>query len=80
MARTITDSTASAVRAELARRRLSGRDLAKARDWSERTVRRRLAGEVPFTVDELTEVARYLEVSPADLLPRNAPDDEVVPA
>lgn len=76
MARGTTNSTASKVRAELARRRKSGRDLSKALDWSERTARRRLSGELPFTVDELAAVARYLELPTADLLP----DDEQVSA
>lgn len=62
-------SVASNVRAEMARRKASGRDLAIALGWSERTVRRRLAGDSPFTVDELTAVARYLRVPAADLLP-----------
>lgn len=66
-------SVASNVRALLARRRESGRDLATALGWSERTFRRRLAGETPFTVDELTALSRHLGVSPADLLPPTSP-------
>lgn len=62
-------SVADNVRAELSRRRVSGRDLAIALDWSERTLRRRLAGVIPFTVDELTAVAKHLGVPTADLLP-----------
>lgn len=69
MARATTDSTADRVRAELARRRVSGRDLAVALGWSERTTRRRLAGHVAFTVDELTAVAQHLGLPPAELLP-----------
>lgn len=63
------NSVASTVRAELARRRISGRDLATALGWSERTLRRRLAGAVPFTVDELTAVAGHLGIPAAELLP-----------
>lgn len=62
-------SVASNVRAELARRKVKGRELAAALGWSERTTRRRLAGELPFTVDELTEVAKHLKMPTADLLP-----------
>lgn len=62
-------SVASNVRALLARRRQSGRELALALGWSERTTRRRLAGDTPFTVDELTALAKHFEVQPADLLP-----------
>jgi hypothetical protein len=55
---------------------MSGRDLALALDWSERTTRRRLSGHVPFTVDELTAVARHLGVAPAELLPASEADPE----
>lgn len=61
--------TADTVRAELARRQIPGRAMSTALGWSERTLRRRLAGEVEFTVSELTQVARFLDMSPADLLP-----------
>jgi transcriptional regulator with XRE-family HTH domain len=56
------ERTAGAVRAELARRRISGRDLARGLDWSVGKTWRRLSGEYPFDIDELDAVARYLEV------------------
>jgi hypothetical protein len=62
-------SVASIVRAELARRRISARDLVPLRPWSERTLRRRLADQIPFTVDELTDIARHLGVPPSTFLP-----------
>lgn len=63
------NTVASIVRAELARRRISGREIAGVLKWSERTARRRLGGSTPFTVDELAAVARHLEVPISDLLP-----------
>lgn len=67
MAQATTDDTASIVRAELARRRMTGRDLAKLLDWSERTTRRRLAGDTAFRVDELAVISRQLAI-PIDVL------------
>lgn len=73
MDRTPGERTAGAVRAELARRQLSGRDLAKALGWSFTTTSRRLNGSYPFDIDELVAVADYLGLSPADLLPEGEP-------
>lgn len=69
VAQTTKTGTPDAVRAELARRRVSGRELATRLGWSERTLRRRLAGQTPFTVDELTSVASFLDVPVLELLP-----------
>jgi transcriptional regulator with XRE-family HTH domain len=69
VARTAINSTAGSVRAELARRGITGRELAAALGRSERTVRRRLSGDLPFTVDELTAVAGFLDIPVGSLLP-----------
>lgn len=69
MAQTTTDDTASLVRAELARQRKSGRELAKALGWSERTTRRRLAGETAFRITELPAISRELGIPLTDLIP-----------
>jgi transcriptional regulator with XRE-family HTH domain len=61
------------VRAELARRRISGREIAGVLNWSERTARRRLGGSTPFTAEELASVARHLNMPIADLLPPASP-------
>lgn len=57
------------VRAELARRRISGRELARGLDWSAPTTWRRLSGALPFDIDELAAVARFLDVPLSELLP-----------
>lgn len=48
------------VRAELARRRLSGSALAVLLGQSQKWVSRRLSGEVAFDVDDLERIARAL--------------------
>lgn len=50
------------VKAELARQNLSGRALAKMIDTSPIYVSRRLSGEVPISVADLTRVAGVLQV------------------
>jgi transcriptional regulator with XRE-family HTH domain len=59
------------VRAELARRKISGREMARALDWSAPTTWRRLSGSLPFDIDELAAVARFLDVPLSDLLPQD---------
>ena len=56
------DRTASAVRAELARRKISGRHLAEGLGWSVSATWRRLNGTTPFRVDQLDAVAAHLGV------------------
>lgn len=73
MAQTTTSGTADTVRGELARRRIRGRDLARELGWPERTFRRRLSGETPFTVDELVAIARFLDMSVASLIAGDSP-------
>ena len=58
---------------ELARRRISGRELARALGWSAPTTWRRLSGVLPFDIDELAAVARFLEMPLGDLLPDEGP-------
>ena len=66
---TAAEHTAGAVRAELARRRISGRQLARDLGWKHSTVSRRLNGESRWQVDELVAVASYLDIPVTDLLP-----------
>ena len=61
--------TAAAVRAELARRRISGRTIGAVVGWSLGTTSRRLNGDSPITVDELVRIAEYMGIPAADLLP-----------
>lgn len=62
------ERTASAVRAEMARRKISGRALADGLGWSVASTWRRLNGTTAFRVDELASVADYLDVDMSDLI------------
>lgn len=73
MTQTAGKRTAATVRAELARRRISGRQLATDLGWGVPTMARRLNGTVAFSVDELAAVAHHLGLPVTALL---ADDDE----
>lgn len=51
---------AAEVRAQLARRRVSGRQAAFALGWKQPYIARRLSGEIPFDVNDLTALADLL--------------------
>lgn len=69
MAQTPAQLTAETVRVELARRRISGRNMARTLGWSYTTTARRLSGEYAFDIDELAAVAGFLGIPVAALLP-----------
>ena len=69
---TTTERTAAAVRAELARRKINGAELALALGWNRTTTWRRLAGKYPFDIEQLAAVADFLGVPLTDLLPERA--------
>jgi transcriptional regulator with XRE-family HTH domain len=62
MERTTTERTAAIVRAEAARHKLSTRELGKLLNRSRTTVWRRLNGEYPFDVEELSAIADRLGI------------------
>lgn len=66
-------TVAGSVRAEMARRKTTQRQVADAIGTSQAAVSRRLSGLVPFDVDELAAVADLFEMDPRDLLPATAP-------
>ncbi len=53
---------AAEVRAELARKQLSGVRAARALGWTQNYISRRLSGTVPFDVADLLAIAELLEV------------------
>ncbi|MGX5770789.1 helix-turn-helix domain-containing protein [Microbacterium trichothecenolyticum] len=61
-------SVADAVRAEMARQRITQAELAKALHLSQPAVARRLSGEVPFDLAELDATARVLKVRASRLV------------
>ena len=62
--KTPSERVAAEVRAELARAQIKIKDLAPKLDMSVSTLQRRLSGESPFDVDELTQIAQIANVSP----------------
>lgn len=69
MERTPTARTAEAVRVELARHRVKGSDMAKVLSLSRTTMWRRLNGEYPFNIAELSAIADRLGVPVSTFLP-----------
>jgi transcriptional regulator with XRE-family HTH domain len=59
---TFQDDVAAEVRAELARKKISGIRAAKALGWSQYYVSVRLRGEVAFSLADLEKMAEYLEI------------------
>jgi transcriptional regulator with XRE-family HTH domain len=66
---TLADMVAAEVRAHLARRQLTGTAFANAIGRSEMYVSRRLRGEIPFDLADIEQVATFLGITVADLLP-----------
>ncbi len=62
METTYGQQVAAEVRAEMARQRRTGADLARHLNRSQQTVSRRLNGESPWDVDDLAAVAAWLGV------------------
>lgn len=75
MEQTPADVTAGAVRAEMARHRVSLREIAADTGIPKTTLARRLNGEVPFGINELVAIADRLGVPLTVLLPLNSTRD-----
>ena len=69
MEQTPAETTAGAVRAELARKRITGRQMARDLGWSVTPTHYRITGKYPFTIDQLVAIADYLQVPLVSLLP-----------
>lgn len=67
-----TQTTAANIRAELARQRISGRELARRLGENYMWVQRRTSGDSPITTVDLMRIAEALHVSPLDLLGHDA--------
>lgn len=65
---TYTQRVADTVRAEMARRRVGHQRLAVALGVSRGSVHRRLSGQLPFDVAELSVIADLLGIPVADLI------------
>ena len=71
---------AAEVRAVLARKRSSQRQLAKALGLTQPVIWRRLQGDMQFRVDELQAVAEFVEVPVSTLFPGDAATPAIVSA
>lgn len=67
---TLSDYVAGEIRATMARRRMSGRQLATLLGASQTWVSSRLSGATPIDLNDLARIAELLGVYPTDLLPR----------
>jgi len=65
---TLADSVAAEVRAQLARRQLTGTALAAAIGKSEMYVSRRLRGQVAFDLADIEQAAQFLGIPVVDLM------------
>lgn len=64
---------AAEVRAEMARQRKTGMDLAELLGCSQSSAARRMSGETPLSLNEVYAVARWLGVSVSALVPSEPP-------
>lgn len=60
---------AGEVRAQLARHRRTGADVARQLGWTYPYISRRLTGHVPFDVNDLAAIAAALDIQVTDLFP-----------
>lgn len=65
---TLADHVAANIRAELAVRRLTSKDLAHVLHIGQRAASRRLSGDLDFSLNETDAVARWLGVSRVELM------------
>lgn len=68
---------AAEVRAELARRQLSGIKTAKRLGWTQNYIATRLRGDVPFSIADLTAVADLLGVPVTSFFPSTSAGSSV---
>lgn len=66
------EHVAEEIRVILARKRMSGAELARRTGIKQSTISRRMTGETAFDMDDLEIIAEVLEVDVADLMPRMA--------
>lgn len=72
MTTSLSETVAAEVRAELARKRVTGTKLASHMNVSHAYVSRRLSGETPFDVNDLDQIAQLLDVPATSFLARAA--------
>lgn len=77
------EHVAEEIRVLLARRKMSGAELARRTGITQSTMSRRMTGETPFDMDDLEAIAEVLQIDVTDLIPREGRsnrDFDVAPA
>lgn len=74
------ERVATRLRMELARRQMSGADLARLAGWARATTARRLSGETDIPTSDLLHVARVLDVTVATLIDPEPATEPAPPA
>lgn len=77
MPESFSQTVASTVKAEMARRNVTQRQVAEALGIAQTQVSRRLLGRISFNVDELQTVANLLDIPVAALIAGPAPLERV---
>lgn len=72
MTKTATRTTGANVKAEMARRGVTQTDLADRLGMKQSALSKRLRGVISLNIDELTEIAKVLDVPLSALLPTEA--------
>jgi len=72
MALSYNESVTAEIRAEMARRRITGRQLAASLGWSAQHLSRRMTGAVAWSTDEIEQAALMLGVPLAELVSPNS--------
>ncbi len=65
----LSEATAAEVRAQLARKRISAAELGRRLGWTQSYTARRVDGRQPLDMDDLEQIADFLEIPPGRLIP-----------
>jgi transcriptional regulator with XRE-family HTH domain len=68
MTNTYTEKVIGELRAEIARQRLTQREVAARLGWSQQVLSKRLTGEVAISIDEAGKLAEVLGIKPEQLM------------
>lgn len=78
MSSSLRDRVAAEIRAEMARQRKTGIELAACLDVSQQSASRRLAAETNFDLDELEKVVSWLGIPVGELMERTRAASAVI--
>lgn len=73
-------TTARKIENHMAAKAIKRKELTAALGVTYQTFKRRMSGELPFTVDEIWTIARILRAKPSEILPDDITEDAAVAA